>query len=71
LVDWCVDSWFAQHHAASLTDEFKRWWILFYGHPSQYAGDDTESRHNYWVRCAFSLIGWNARGSIDNDQQDL
>ena len=59
-VNWTADQWFEKHHAGSLTDEFKAWWIGYYGRPEDY-----EDNHEYWTRCAFSFQGWLAhRGSL-------
>ena len=46
-VNWSADTWFAKHHAADLTDEFKAWWINLYDSPDEYdrseeAGDLSE-----------------------------
>ena len=56
-MNWEIDEWFAKHHAHNLDDEFKAFWIFFYGEPS----DDEDEQHEYWVRCAFTLTGWKAR----------
>jgi len=53
-MDWKEDRWFASHHYKNLNDDFKQWWLGYYGLPEEY--DDT---HEYWTRCAFSLVGWN------------
>lgn len=55
-INWREDAWFATHHANAVTDDFKRWWLEYYGAPSQYEGE----RDEYWVRCAFAWLGWKA-----------
>ena len=58
-VNWMADDWFARCHAYNLTDEFRAWWIAEYGPPSSYPQEDDE-QHEYWTRCAFAWIGWQA-----------
>ena len=58
-VNWSADRWFTESAAADLTDEFKAWWIEYYGCPHEYDGDEDE-QHEYWKRCAFALRGWLA-----------
>lgn len=58
-VNWQKDEWFAEYHADTLTDEFKAWWIENYYGPDKYGQSDDE-QHEYWTRCAFALMGWNA-----------
>ena len=58
-VNWYADSWFAKFHAAGLNNEFKTWWVSFYGCPEDYQ-DNEDEQHEYWVRCAFALGGWLA-----------
>lgn len=60
-IDWHSDPWFAKHHADSITDDFKAWWLDFYGPPTQYVGNPWELK-TYWVRCAFAWHGWKGRG---------
>ena len=59
-MNWEIDKWFTKHHAHNLDDEFKAFWILFYGELLDYA-DSKDEQHEYWVRCAFTLTGWKAR----------
>ena len=59
-VDWNADKWFATCHARNLSDEFKEWWIGFYGRPPPL--DDDGEHHEYWKRCAFAWLGWGGRG---------
>lgn len=59
-MNWQADKWFAKHHAYKLDDTFKKWWLFFYGEPSDY-GDSEDEQREYWVRCAFTLTGWRAR----------
>ena len=59
-MDWNADEWFVKHHADHLDNEFKTWWISFYGEPSSY-DDSEDEQHEYWVRCAFALTGWRAK----------
>lgn len=56
-IDWQADPWFAKHHANQLTEEFKVFWLEYYGVPDDYAAIEDE-QHEYWVRCAFALVGW-------------
>ena len=65
-MDWNADEWFVKHHADKLDDEFKAWWVDYYGEPSAYvdSGDSEEDQHEYWVRCAFALIGWRANSAV-------
>ena len=58
-VNWTADEWFAKYHAESLTDEFRTWWIGYYGIPGDYE-DNYGEQHEYWTRCAFALRGWLA-----------
>ena len=58
-MNWQADKWFTKHHADKLDDEFKAWWIFFYGEPSY--GDTEAEQHEYWIRCAFTLTGWRAK----------
>lgn len=58
-VNWTSDSWFAKHHAKELTEDFKVWWLGFYGPPKAYE-DTHDTQHEYWTRCAFALKGWVA-----------
>ena len=58
-VDWTKDSWFAKYWAQNLTDDFKVWWIGYYGPPSDYE-DSYSEQSEYWGRCSFSLAGWQA-----------
>jgi hypothetical protein len=39
------------------------WWLSYYGTPSDYA-DQPDEQAEYWQRCAFAWIGWQARASI-------
>jgi len=32
-VDWRSDGWFAEFHADKISDDFKEWWIDYYGRP--------------------------------------
>ena len=52
---WQSDSWFVKFHYHTLTEEFKSWWIKEMG-----VDIDYEDKHEYWVNCAFALLGWNA-----------
>ena len=54
---WTEDIWFAEHHAHNLTEEFKIFWLRLYDTPDKYTDD---GREEYWIRCAFCLIGWKA-----------
>jgi hypothetical protein len=58
-INWTADEWFAKHHADKLTDEFKSWWVGYYGAPSEYYQARPE-QDEYWTRCAFALTGWIA-----------
>lgn len=58
-IDWESDRWFTMNHAANLTPEFKVWWLDYYGYPREY--DKSQGGlDEYWTRCAFALMGWNA-----------
>ena len=59
-MDWNADEWFVKHHADKLDDEFKAWWPSIYGYPTDHNASEDE-QHEYWVRCAFALIGWKAK----------
>ena len=60
-MNWNEDDWFAAYHAPKLTEEFKAWWVQFYGVPSGFDNSYLE-QHEYWLRCAFALSGWLAAG---------
>ena len=64
-VNWSVDTWFAKYHTADLTDDFKAWWISYYGCPDVYDGTEDEQRE-YWTRCAFAMRGWLAARTPNN-----
>ena len=55
-MNWRSDEWFAKHHERKLTNDFKAWWVGHYGTPEQ----NDDDQHEYWVRCAFALMGWLA-----------
>ena len=57
-VDWYADKWFAEHHASHITENFKHFWLEYYGPPDNYDQSYTEQAE-YWVRCAFCWIGWS------------
>jgi hypothetical protein len=65
---WTEDEWFARYCAASLTDEFKTWWLGYYGRPGDYE-DNAGEQHEYWVRCAFALQGWKAARTQSVERQ--
>lgn len=54
-MDWKENSWFEKRHAASLTDEFKEWFIDTFDEPDAFPNED---RTHYWVACAWSLMAW-------------
>jgi hypothetical protein len=57
-INWTEDAWFEREHAPHLTQDFKDWWVGFYGPPTDCLTlDDTDE---YWVRCAFAWMGWEA-----------
>lgn len=58
-IDWTKDAWFANYHAQNLTQEFKEWWESYYGPPDAYH-DSYSEQDEYWKRCGFCLLGWNA-----------
>lgn len=58
-VNWTEDKWFSKYHAKNVTDEFKAWWVGYYGVPGDY-GDSEGATHEYWKRCAFAWMGWEA-----------
>ena len=58
-IDWTADVWFGRYHAQDLTQEFKEWWVDYYGAPSDYE-DSYSEQDEYWKRCGFCLIGWCA-----------
>ena len=51
--------WYKQHKEGKESPEFESWWKDYYGEPEDYADPD-----EYWVRKAFALEGWNARGDL-------
>ena len=63
-IDWEADAWFAGNYHHELSDEFKRWWISYYGKPTDYA-DNYDEQHEYWMRCAFALSGWVAKSKLE------
>ena len=58
-VNWFSDAWFSKFHASDLTEDFKSWWLDYYGTPDVYANTEDEQQE-YWTRCAFALRGWLA-----------
>ena len=58
-VDWSKDPWFAKYRSQNLTDDFKVWWVSYYGPPSDYE-DSYNEQSEYWVRCGLCLAGWQA-----------
>ena len=60
-MNWFEDFWFERHHANDLTDEFKSWWVEFYGDTEMLYSASVEERNEYWTRCAFAWIGWKER----------
>jgi hypothetical protein len=61
LIDWKEDGWFARFYYQDLNAEFKTWWVSHYGLSKDYGEGEPGDMHEYWVRCAFSLMGWNER----------
>jgi hypothetical protein len=57
-INWVEDAWFEREHAPWITQDFKDWWEKFYGHPDQCLTQ--EDRDEYWVRCGFAWMGWQA-----------
>lgn len=56
------DEWFTRFHVEALTESFCIWWVNFYGIPDDYSGEGGEgNRHDYYIRMAFALTGWNAK----------
>lgn len=56
------DEWFIRLHVEALTEPFCIWWVDFYGTPDDYSGEGGEgNRHDYYIRMAFALTGWNAK----------
>lgn len=70
-INWNEDRWFSKHHAQGLTDGFKNWWLDFYGYPSDFDNLPLEQQE-YWVRCAFAMLGWNAanRATSEGDHTE-
>ena len=66
-VNWTSDDWFAKHHASNVSDEFKAWWIEFYGTPDNYEKEEGE-QHEYWIRCAFAWFGWRGHSSPNKER---
>lgn len=58
-MSWMADVWFSKYYAADLTDDFKVWWLDYYGCPDDYDNSEDEQQE-YWRRCAFAWMGWNA-----------
>lgn len=58
VIDWGANIWFSEYHLANITEEFKGWWLDYYGKPSEYSQTEDE-QDEYWVRCAFAWIGWS------------
>ena len=65
MIDWTSDEWFAKHHSENLNDDFKTWWLIHYGEPP---ADDLDE---YWCRCAFALMGWNAARIIHGQSMHI
>lgn len=57
--DWSSDAWFVKYHADKLSEDFKAWWLDYYGAHTDYLLEGDE-HHEYWVRCAFAWNGWCA-----------
>jgi len=58
-INWHSDPWFSEHHAGSLSAPFQTWWISHYGTPEDYP-QQQEEQDEYWQRCAFAWMGWQA-----------
>jgi hypothetical protein len=58
-INWTADRWFADSFAFEITDEFKAWWVKYYGSPSAYT-QESDEQDEYWVRCSFAWAGWKA-----------
>ncbi len=61
-----VDDWFIKFHRNHLTLPFCEWWLHFYGSLDNYVKEATEfdreeDSHDYYIRMAFALMGWNAK----------
>ena len=56
-VNWSANAWFAKHYGHKAPEEFKAFWLEYYGPPSDYSEDGGE-QDEYWRRCGFCLIGW-------------
>ena len=69
MVDWNADTWFAKTFSRKLTEEFKTWWVSFYGTPADYL-DNSDEQHEYWARCAFAFMGWCAAVGISITEQE-
>ncbi|MBI5683585.1 MAG: hypothetical protein HZC54_00760 [Verrucomicrobia bacterium] len=67
-VNWTSDEWFARECAGEITEEFKAWWVSYYGVPGDY-GDVGDSTAEYFVRCAFAWRGWKARSMSEGTRQ--
>jgi hypothetical protein len=58
LIDWKADRWFAEFHHHNLNADFKLWWVSVRGAPDNCEEDTVKE---YWIKCAFALMGWNER----------
>ena len=69
-INWEKDEWFVQYHTQNLTQEFKDWWVAYYGVPSDYHDSECE-QEEYWSRCGFSLMGWNAAKNVNVIEEEV
>jgi len=65
--DWTADAWFTKYHAQNLTQEFKEWWVDYYGSPSDYDSSCGE-QDEYWKRCGFCLVGWCSAKTSNSEE---
>lgn len=47
--------WYDKHWLNRETDDFRRWFLTYYGPPEDY-----DEQGEYWTRRGFALIGWLA-----------
>lgn len=58
-MNWAENQWFDENYGDMVTPEFKTWWMLNYGIPTEYR-NNTISNSAYWRNCAVLLEAFNA-----------
>jgi hypothetical protein len=69
-----MDANFFKNHYKNLREDFINWWLNYYGNPSVYITAskkdgimEEDVLSEYFIRCAFALIGWNSKPELNNN----